>query len=261
MIVEFLKPATTEDAVAMKRANPGSLYFAGGTDISHPDSERKSACVISLQALGLKTIRTTEAGVTIGSGVTLQQLIDAPQIPPVLKEAAGWIYSRNVRNMATVGGNIGANRADSVLIPCLMALGATLATAEGGLMPIADYVAGANSDLILAVQVENVDGACAIRKVARSVGAPMAVGVAVRIAASANRISKAVIAVAGTADRVVRLNEIEASLEAGQVKPGEALQQAVSDAVSPQVDVSGSVGYKKYICGVAVADCVSACLK
>ncbi len=44
----------------------------------------------------------------------------------VLKKAAGFIASRNIRNMATLGGNIAANRPDSYIIPCLMALKAEL---------------------------------------------------------------------------------------------------------------------------------------
>ena len=52
---------------------------------------------------------------------TLQEIADSGFVPVALKDSAGFIPTRSVRNIATIGGNAGAKRADSYVIPALIA--------------------------------------------------------------------------------------------------------------------------------------------
>jgi putative selenate reductase FAD-binding subunit len=64
------------------------------------------------------------------------------------------------------------------------------------------------------------------------------------------------IALDGVLPQAARLRKIEP-----QALNGEALEQAVAHAVAPCADLRGSVDYKRYIAGVAVADLLAACLQ
>ena len=93
MITNFFKPASVEEAVALKEKQTGSLYFGGGTEINYAGSRKQSESVISLEGLGLKTIDQDGNTLVIGASVTMQEIIDSALVPPVLQEAARCIYS------------------------------------------------------------------------------------------------------------------------------------------------------------------------
>ncbi len=261
MIQEFMTPASIEEAVVLKKTRSGSLYFGGGTEINHAGSSKKSDCVISLEKLGLNSVEQNGNQLILGASVTLQELIDAPLVPVTLQKAARHIYSRNVRNMATLGGNIGANRSDSALIPCLIALSADLDTAEDGRISVEDYISGNKQSLILSVIVPKQKGSCVVKKVSKSSASSAIITVAVRIDGSWGNINGAVLAVGGIGSQIMRLWSVEDGLKSGSIKNRDELQLAVSNVVAPQTDVLGSVSYKKYICGVTVADCVDECME
>ncbi len=107
------KPLTMlELGACLKDAPKKSKIIAGGTDIvpnlKHGlyDIEH----IISLQELEeLKKISCQDRNVCIGSGVTLSELINHEKIremAPALIQAASHSASPQIRNMATVGGNI-----------------------------------------------------------------------------------------------------------------------------------------------------------
>ncbi len=259
MIKVFLKPTSVEEAVECKRVNPGSIYFGGGTGINYAGSKAAGECVISLEGVGLTKITTGEGRLSIGSTVTLQELIDSPLVPDVLKKAAGFVYSRNIRNMATVGGNIGANRTDSALIPCLTALSAMVHTCDSEVLSVTQYGAGDREPLILSVQIPEQKGVCAVRKISRSVNSWPVITTAVSMAGNGTGMIDVVVAVGGIKAGVVRLSPVEERILSGELENTDTLRQAVSNLVEPVSDRLGSCDYKKYICGVLVADCVAEC--
>lgn len=62
------------------------------------------------------------------------------------------------------------------------------------------------------------------------------------------------IALDGVASKALRLHDVEK-----QNLEGNALEQAVANAIFPQEDLRGSVAYKRYITGVLVADLYADC--
>ena len=146
MIKEVFKPASFEEAVKLKDSD--IYYLSGGTQINWTPArdERKLKGkpaiekVILLSGLLSSDIKKEGSALFIGAGATLQELIDTPAVPDALKKAAGYIASRNIRNMATLGGNIAANRADSYIIPCLIALKADVETSDDGIICVEKYI-------------------------------------------------------------------------------------------------------------------------
>ncbi len=118
----YLKASTVEEAIALLAQNPQAIPIAGGTDVlvrlhqRHPDYRH----LVDIHDVAeLKSIiMEPDGSIVIGSGATFTDLMEAGIITthiPVLAEGASWVGGPQVRNMATVGGNIsnGAPSADS----------------------------------------------------------------------------------------------------------------------------------------------------
>ena len=196
----------------------------------------------------------------IGAGTTLQELADSSEVPTALKVAAGFIPTRSVRNVATIGGNVGAGRPDSYLIPALIALGAAAET-PSGTVAVEKYVESEAEDLILAFRLPRLAGACRAVKESRSHLALPVVSAAVRIVASGSGITEAVVAAGCVGPRTVRLTAVEAGIVSGGLLEGEKLEAAISKSVTPASDFLGSREYKRYVNSVVIADCVRACIE
>ncbi|BBZ76323.1 FAD-binding molybdopterin dehydrogenase [Mycolicibacterium anyangense] len=107
----FRRAASVADAIA-EVSESGGVYLAGGTnlvdlmknDVLHPDR------LIDIRRLGLTSVAATASGgVRIGSGVTNSALANHPLIRsqyPVLSQSILSGATTQLRNMATVGGNL-----------------------------------------------------------------------------------------------------------------------------------------------------------
>lgn len=180
----------------------------------------------------------------------LQPLRDARFIPAALREALGFVYSRHVRNQSTIGGEIAARQEESVLLPVLLALDAELVFGNGETLSIEDYLACPCDRLLTEIIIKDPYRTCATRKISRSQA-----GLTVVTAAVATTDHDGMrIALDGVASKALRLHDVEK-----QNLEGNALEQAVANAIFPQEDLRGSVAYKRYITGVLVADLYADC--
>jgi 4-hydroxybenzoyl-CoA reductase subunit beta len=108
----YRAPRTVDDAVAWLAESPSdTMLLAGGTDVL-PNMKRRQQTPATL--IGLRGVRelagiTNGDGLTIGSGVTLTNLLAHQQVRESyagLWEAAAQIATPHLRNMGTVGGNL-----------------------------------------------------------------------------------------------------------------------------------------------------------
>jgi len=124
---EYRRPASISEAFNARENEPDSRFVAGGSDIFLLLKKNIIApdCLISLRAIEeLKGIRQIENRVFIGSGTTIRELEKSELIEkkfPALKDAAVNLASPQIRNVATLGGNIvnaspGADTAAPLLI-------------------------------------------------------------------------------------------------------------------------------------------------
>jgi xanthine dehydrogenase YagS FAD-binding subunit len=108
---EWSEPTTLEDAVA-QLARPGALAKAGGVDVADRLKERLDAPsrLVSLRRLpGLDGVREDGGELALGPLVTLARLARDPLVRarlPALADAARGAATPNVRNQATLGGNV-----------------------------------------------------------------------------------------------------------------------------------------------------------
>ncbi len=256
MIQEVYNPASIKEAVELKSSD--TCYMAGGTQLNWtPFHEARRLVgkpqiekVILLQNLLPREVKKEGGALFLGAGLTMQELIDSTQVPEALQKAAGYISSRNIRNMATLGGNIAANRSESFLLPCLIALKADVETANEGIMCVEKYIRDEKDSLITQIILPEVSGTCILDVARKSSGAYPSSITAVRISDN-----DAVIVVGCVSSHVVRLKNIEAAVLDGSLR-GESLVKAVSDSIDPESDLQGSAVYKKYISGTMIAHSV-----
>ena len=151
-IVNIERPGTIDEALKMLSDNPNLKIIAGGTDVlihlRHGNLEE--AELLSLRSIsGLDEIKVMEDGtISIGAMATFAEIFRNDIINkylPVLSEAAVTVGGPQIRNMATIGGNIcnGAVSADSATT--LLAYNAALKLNSNGgtrIIQLRDFYAG-----------------------------------------------------------------------------------------------------------------------
>jgi 4-hydroxybenzoyl-CoA reductase subunit beta len=107
-----LNPATLEEAIAARAANPKSMPLGGGTDLVV--NIRRGIAVPPVlidmnRVQELHAIKADEKSLEAGASVRLSELAEHPGVLkfyPVLAQAAAHIAGPTHRNMGTVGGNL-----------------------------------------------------------------------------------------------------------------------------------------------------------
>lgn len=121
-LTTHVRAQSADQAVALLKEHPGSRLIAGGTDVLIKLREGKKGfdCLVDIHGLPeLDYIRIDDDGsLAIGSGTTFSRIMDDPVIQqhlPMLCEGAGSVGGPQIRNVATIGGNIcnGVPSADS----------------------------------------------------------------------------------------------------------------------------------------------------
>jgi CO/xanthine dehydrogenase FAD-binding subunit len=137
---EYLAPRTLDEACSLLAMHPGEAFpLAGGTDLLVKMKQRR---IIPRYIVNLKTISGMDYitydendGFRIGALATIQSLKNSTTIKRhcrILAQAAGVESSVQIRNVATLGGNI-ANASPSADAPlALIALGASLVLVQPG---------------------------------------------------------------------------------------------------------------------------------
>ncbi len=128
----YHRPETLDEALRLLEASPDGVLLAGGTDllVDLKQGKRSHQDVISLTRIqNLNAISVEQDRLLIGTAVTHNQLIHSPLIRAhcrVIAEAAETIATEQIRNTATVGGNLCTAASCADTAPILIALGAEI---------------------------------------------------------------------------------------------------------------------------------------
>jgi xanthine dehydrogenase molybdopterin binding subunit/xanthine dehydrogenase small subunit len=133
----FLRPTSLEKLFRALAEHPEARLIAGATDLGLEITKRfqKFPTLISIEAVAeLNEISSTETEWTIGAATTLTKLDDLLGAEfPVIREMLSVFGSRQIRNRATLGGNLVTASPIGDSAPVLLALEASvvLASATG----------------------------------------------------------------------------------------------------------------------------------
>ena len=151
-IIGYYEAETISEATALLAENPKLRLIAGGTDvlIKMHGGQLEGAELLSLRKIkSLGTIRKAEDGtIVIGAMATFTQVFNDPilrEMIPIITEAAISMGGPQIRNIATIGGNVcnGVTSADSA--SSLFALNAQLKLVDHQgerLVPIREFYLG-----------------------------------------------------------------------------------------------------------------------
>ncbi|MBB4683892.1 molybdopterin cofactor-binding domain-containing protein [Amycolatopsis jiangsuensis] len=90
-------------------AAPGTAVLGGATDlpVERQRQARPARTLVAVSAVtGLRGIERTPEGLRIGAATTLSELAAHPDLPSAISAAVNTIASPQIRNAATVGGNL-----------------------------------------------------------------------------------------------------------------------------------------------------------
>jgi CO/xanthine dehydrogenase FAD-binding subunit len=147
--MEFLQPGTWADALAAKAAHPDALPIIGGTDVMvelNFDRQRPSALLDLTRVAELTDWAVEDGRLRIGAGVTYTRIIhELADRLPGLAMASRTVGSPQIRNRATVGGNLGSASPAGDAHPPLLATDALVEAASvrgTRRIPIAEFFTG-----------------------------------------------------------------------------------------------------------------------
>ncbi len=162
----FFSPVSVAEALALKAAHPQAAWIAGATDLGVDLSRQRARAerFIALDRIAeLQMLTVSDCEVRIGAGIPLSRLErELHGVFPALDQMLHWFAARQVRNRATLGGNLGSASPIGDLLPVLLALDASIELAgPGGAreIPAQDFfldyrrTARAEDELILAVRL------------------------------------------------------------------------------------------------------------
>ncbi len=167
----FHRPRSVDEALARKQAEPEACWIAGatdlGVDLSH--GRKRAGGYICLDRIAkLQQLSIEPQRVLIGAGVSLSRLErELAGVFPALDQMLPWFAARQVRNQATLGGNLGSASPIGDLLPVLLALDASVhLRGPEGAREVAisryflDYrwTARAADELIVAVELPRREG-------------------------------------------------------------------------------------------------------
>ncbi|MFM7218076.1 MAG: xanthine dehydrogenase small subunit [Bacteroidota bacterium] len=145
----YFRPATIEEAVRLKAIHPELILFSGATDLALRVTKRHEVLTDLLDLSGiesLKSLSITEKDITIGSGCSLETIrTRLKKELPALTGILDVFGSRQIRSLATLGGNLGSASPIGDTLPVLMAYEAKvrLTSLHGQrTIPMSDFITG-----------------------------------------------------------------------------------------------------------------------
>jgi carbon-monoxide dehydrogenase medium subunit len=270
MPFELVEPESLTEALGqLDPDDPAVRAIAGGTALMLMIKSGffRPKRLVSLRRTrdGLGEIRPDpQGGLRIGAMVRLSQLerSDAVrQAAPVIAATLRTHSNVRVRNVATVGGNLGHGDPHMDLPPVLIALGAEVEAASPRgrrRISVEDLIAGyfetvlANDEVITELFVPLRRRAAYVKCTARAADDWPALGIAVAVEGDGARLTEARVAIGAATERAMRLKSAEAVLTGAPLDERlirEAGRAAAAEA--PVVaDEHGSAAYKRDLVAV-----------
>jgi carbon-monoxide dehydrogenase medium subunit len=281
--IECLFPTTLEEAQSMMaKHNGSSRVIAGGTDVLIKLKRRNitSKYIIDLKGIAaLDFIEKDRQGLRIGAVTTLTDILESPLVResyPILTDALTVLASPQIRNSASMVGNLcnAVPSADSA--PPLVALQAKLKILNGKkerTVPVEDFFTGPSQTVLapgelvteIVIPAPPAPGAGAYLKQqlrAEMDLAVVGVGAYLKLDAKKTTCQEAWIALGAVAPIPLRARKAEAALK-GKVLDKAIIETAAriaSEESKPIDDIRSSAEYRKQIVAVLTKRAIQQCL-
>jgi carbon-monoxide dehydrogenase medium subunit len=262
---DYLRPKSLKEALQLKKTIVGAKFISGGTDliVQIKNRELKPRALISLRSIPeLATIKVN-GGARIGALATISEIIEHPEVGhnyPLLLEAAKSLGSVQIRNVATIGGNLCncSPSADMALPLLVLEAKVRLQSAKASRdVPLSEFFKGPgesclSSDEILTeilLDPPHQKAKATFLKKGRVKMDLALASLALLLVIEGGRCRKARIAAGSVAPIPLRLYKVETLLEGNAISKDlvSKAQQLAREIVSPITDVRTTEEYRRQI--------------
>ena len=178
--MQAFAPSTLREALEIRASHPEAVPVAGGTDLMVEVNARRLRPVALLDLSRVEELRAwgrDDGRMFVGAGVTFARILrELGEFPPLV-EAARSVASPQIRNRATIGGNLVTASPAGDSIPVLAVYDAEVVVASASASPrrirLADFLVGpkrtslAPDEIVLGVEWQPVAGPGSFSKVGR----------------------------------------------------------------------------------------------
>jgi CO/xanthine dehydrogenase FAD-binding subunit len=266
----FLRAGGLREATELKAAHPEATLLAGGTDVmvGLNFGHRTASALIDLSRVPeLREWSRDGDTITLGAGVPYTRIVEELGAElPGLARAARTIGSAQIRNRATVGGNLGTASPAGDALPPLLSGRASIEVASvrgARSVPAREFFTGpgrsvlAQDEIVTAVRVPVAAGAEQFAKLGPRNAMVIAVAsVALTLDPGRRRVGCAVGSSAPTPVAAAQAEEFAAAeldWAGGGALPARVrtrFGELVAQATAPIDDVRGSAGYRRHAVAV-----------
>ena len=266
MIEDYFCPKTIEEVLHLLEQTPErTRILAGGTDLllkQNRDNSSRWTLIDIGNIPELVGIFSSKEGLRIGAACSLGEIEKSPLLTrslQVLSTAAATVGSPQIRNLATIGGNLCNASPSADTVPALLVLDAQLIIASASQrrsLPLANFFTGPGQtrlkadELLLSISIaDQPAGACAVYlKHAPRRAMDLAIaGVAVQLWFSNDHL-QARIAMGAVAPTPLRAIQSEALLAASPSVDDEtfrAVAHCAAGEIAPISDVRSTANYRR----------------
>jgi xanthine dehydrogenase small subunit len=146
---KYFKPFSLSDALKLRKEYPSAIIVNGSTDVALRQTKKKELLTEILDISGvdeLKKFNEDEINFVFGSGVSLEQVkLLSEEKFPALHNILKVFGSLQIRNIATIGGNVGSASPIGDTLPLLFACGASIKLSSENterIIRIEDFIRG-----------------------------------------------------------------------------------------------------------------------
>ena len=273
--MQVFLPRTLDEALEAKARHPEALPIAGGTDVMvelNFDRHRPEALVDISRLPELQRWQREDGAIFLGAGMTYARIMrELSELTPLV-QASRTVGSPQIRNRATVGGNLGTSSPAGDALPVLAAYdaGIVLAKAGGAIrsVPWHEFMVGPKKnvlgpdELIVGSRWKAVRGPGSFSKIGtRNAMVISMAGLCLVMDEEGRNVRVALGSVAPT---IVRATEAEAFAAEALARAGawddstatlpdraiEDFGELVASAARPIDDVRGTAAYRRHACRV-----------
>ncbi len=263
----YFQPLTIGEALQAKEIHPHAVILSGSTDISLKQTKQFELLqtVIDLSAIdSLQEFTETDTVFTIGAGMALESITKKLQNQlPVFTEMIRLFASKQIRNLATIGGNIASASPINDAIPLLFSLEASVtltSRSEKRELSVEDFILSYRktaiqpNELIENIIIPKPKNNCSNRfyKVSKREHVDISsVSAGFSLELEGNLIKKIILAYGGMAATTKRATKTENFL-LGSPWDQRNIQQAmliVKDEFTPLSDVRAGADYRTMVAG------------
>jgi carbon-monoxide dehydrogenase medium subunit len=267
---DYLRPKSLKEALQQKKTIAGAKFISGGTDIlvQIKNRELQPPALISLRSIPELATIEVNGGARIGALATISDITQHNELGlnyPVLVEAARRLGSVQIRNVATIGGNLCncSPSADMALPLLVLEAKVRLQTAKASReIQISEFFKGPGESCLssgeiltdILVDPPHQKAKATFLKKGRVKMDLAIASLAVLLEMEGGKCRKACIAAGSVAPMPIRLYKAEALLEDAAISKDlmSKAQQLARDIVSPITDVRATEEYRRQIVGVYV---------